>query len=172
MPATLWKISDRLTGLSALIGTLSLILIVAVTLIDVVGRYFGAPLSGSRDLNQMGLVVLVFGGMALCDRLGGHIAVDILERAMPRWMILTGDIVSAIVGCIIFILLAWTTWQSAVLSQLLHLSTNIIYLPKAWFQYVAIVFSLITAFGMALKAVSLSMGARPPAIDRAEAPLS
>lgn len=163
MPAILWKISDRLTGLSALVGTVALIFVVAVILTDVVGRYFGAPLKGARDMSQMAMVVLVFGGMALCDRLNGHIAVDIFERGMSRGMIHLGDIATALIGCALFVILAITTWQSAGLSRMLNLSTNILYLPKSWFQYVVVVFALIAALGLALKALALIMGGKPPA---------
>jgi TRAP-type C4-dicarboxylate transport system permease small subunit len=147
-----------LTSLAALIGTLGLITEVVVILIDVVGRYFGAPLSGAQDVSTMAMVILVFGGMALCDRLGGHIAVDLFEPAMPRWMRQAGDVISAILGAAIFIGIAWTMWESAQLSKMLNLATNIIQLPKVWFQYVVVVFSLIAAFGMGLRAVTLMFG--------------
>lgn len=147
-----------LTGLAALIGTLGLIAEVVVILADVVGRYFGAPLVGAQDVSTMAMVILVFGGMALCDRQGGHIAVDLFEGAMPDWMRLAGDVVSALLGSAIFIGIAWTMWESAQLSKMLNLATNIIQLPKVWFQYAVIVFSLITAFGMGLRAVTLMSG--------------
>jgi len=126
-----------------------------VTVIDVIGRYFGAPLRGAHDISTMAMVLVVFGGMALCDRLGGHISVDIFEERFPRPVILIGDIATALIGAAIFLALAWTVWQSALLSQMLHLSTNIINLPKAWFQYAIVAASLITALGMILRAVDL-----------------
>jgi TRAP-type C4-dicarboxylate transport system permease small subunit len=154
----LQKGADGLTRLSALIGTLGLITEVVVILIDVVGRYFHAPLLGAQDISTMGMVLIVFGGMALCDKIGGHISVDIFENAMPSWMIRLGDILSALLGAAIFLGIAWTTWDSAALSRMLHLATNIIKLPKDWFQYVMVVMSLITAFGMLLRAVALILG--------------
>ena len=149
------QIAAGLTSLAALIGTLGLIAEVLVILADVVGRYFGAPLRGAQDVSTMMMVILVFGGMALCDRLGGHIAVDLFEGMMPRWMRKLGDIVSALLGAAIFFGIAWTMVESAALSKMLNLATNIIQLPKVWFQYAVAVFSLIAAFGMALRAVTL-----------------
>ena len=158
MLAALQKGADRLTRLSALIGTLGLLAEVAVILIDVVGRYFHAPLRGAQDISEMAMVFVVFGGMALCDKVGGHISVDIFEGAMPRWMIRLGDIVSALLGAAIFLGIAWTTWDSAALSRMLNLATNIIQLPKDRFQYFIIAMSLVTALGMALRAVALMLG--------------
>ena len=128
-------------------------------LIDVIGRYFGSPLRGAQDVTQMAMVVLVFGGMALCDRQGGHIAVDLFERAFPAWLNRVTDIIAALLGTTIFALIAWNMWKSAALSQMLNLSTNIINLPKDWFQYYVVVSCVITALGMLLRAVILSTGA-------------
>jgi TRAP-type C4-dicarboxylate transport system permease small subunit len=159
---TLDRWADRLIRLCALVGTIGLITQVVVILVDVIGRYFGAPLRGAQDISTMTMVLVVFGGMALCDRLGGHISVDLLESRMPRWMIRAGDFLSAVLGAVIFLGIAWTIWESAALSRMLNLSTNIIQLPKAWFQYAVVVMSLITAFGMVLRAIGISLRYTPP----------
>lgn len=159
MLGTLDKIAGRVIALSAILGTLGLLAEVAVILIDVAGRYFGSPLRGAQDITQMGMVVLVFGGMALCDRQGGHIAVDLFERSMPDWLIRLTDLLAAVVGVLIFAGIAWQTWKSAAISRMLHLATNIIYLPKDWFQYYIVACCIITACGMALRAASLLLGA-------------
>jgi TRAP-type C4-dicarboxylate transport system permease small subunit len=153
--AILDKFAARVIALAAFVGTLGLLVEVAVILIDVIGRYFGSPLRGAQDVTQMAMVVLVFGGMALCDRQGGHIAVDVFEKAMPLWANRLGDILSALLGATIFLGIAWNMWKSAALSQLLNLSTNIINLPKDWFQYYVVVCCVITAFGMILRAITL-----------------
>lgn len=158
---TLQKGADGLTRLSALIGTLGLIAEVVVILIDVIGRFFGNPLTGAQDISTMAMVLVVFGGMALCDKIGGHISVDLFENSMSGWMVRVGDVVSALLGAAIFAGIAWTTWDSAALSRMLNLSTNIINLPKAWFQYFVIAASLITALGMLLRAVTLTLGRKP-----------
>ncbi|MEQ9814895.1 MAG: TRAP transporter small permease [Azospirillaceae bacterium] len=150
--------AGRLIGLSALVGTIGLTVAVAVILADVVGRSLGSPIQGAQDISQMAMVILVFGGMALCDRVGGHVSVDIFEKFMPPAMIRAGDILSALLGAVIFLGIAWTVWESAALSRMLNLSTNIINLPKAWFQYAMIAMSLITALGMLLRAASLTLG--------------
>jgi TRAP-type C4-dicarboxylate transport system permease small subunit len=160
--ASLQKGADGLTRLSALIGMIGLIAEVVVILIDVVGRFFGHPLTGAQDISMMAMVLIVFGGMALCDRIGGHIAVDLFENSMPTWMVRLGDVISALLGAAIFFGIAWTTWESAGLSRMLNLATNIINLPKAWFQYFMVVASVITALGMLLRALTLSLGHKTP----------
>lgn len=160
MLRTLDTFAGRVIALSALLGTIGLLAEVGVILVDVTGRYFGAPLRGAQDITQMAMVILVFGGMALCDRQGGHIAVDIFESRFPIWMNRLSDILSALLGAVIFLGIAWTMWESAALSRLLRLATNIIHLPKAYFQYYVIAACLVTAFGMGLRALTLTLGAR------------
>ena len=153
-------LADRLIGLSATIGILGTFALVGVILVDVAGRALGRPLFGSQDIVTMALVIVVFGGMALCDRQGGHVAVDLLERHFPRWLNRGADIVSALLGAVIFGMIAFAVWESAKLSVMLNLSTNLLRLPKAWFQWALCGFALLTAFGMLLRAVELAVRGR------------
>ena len=155
MLSTLRRLADGLISLSALAGTLGLIFVTLVVLVDVIGRAAGAPLRGAQDLYQMGMVIIVFGGMALCDKLGGHVAVDIFENQFPdafnHWL----NIFAALLGAVIFAGIAYTVYDSSKLSQMLKLATNIVRMPKWYFQWALSVMALITAFGMALRAVEL-----------------
>ncbi|WP_439122302.1 TRAP transporter small permease [Marivita sp.] len=159
-------LADRLIGLSAAIGSTALLVVVVVILIDVVGRAFGSPLYGGQDITTMATVILVFAPMALCDRLGGHISVDLFERHFPGAMNRIIDIVVAITGAVIFATLAWATWSSAKLSIMLNLSTNLLYLPKAYFQWAAIGFMCIAALGLALRALELTFTGRDIRVER------
>jgi TRAP-type C4-dicarboxylate transport system permease small subunit len=158
--STLRTVADGLIRLSAAIGTLALLIEVGVILVDVIGRAFGHPLYGSQDMVMMVMVVLVFGGMALCDRNGGHIAVDLFQKSYPAAMNRAIDIFSALLGAAIFIFVAWAAWESAKLSQMLNLSTNLLRLPKVWFQWALCGFAVLTALGMFLRAVELTLSRR------------
>lgn len=158
MPPVVRKTMDRLVSLSAIIGTLGLLFVVGVIVVDVVGRNFGAPLYGSQDLVTMTMVLIVFGGMALCDRNAGHIAVDIFEKAFSPGLNRVIDIVSALLGAVIFLLIAYTVFQSAKLSELLNLSTNLLKLPTGWFQYALCALSVVSAVAMILRAAALISG--------------
>ena len=153
-------VADRLIGLSAAIGSAALLVVVMVILADVIGRAFGNPLYGGQDMTTMAMVVLVFAPMAMCDRMGGHITVDLFERYFPHALNRFIDIGAAFLGAVIFAALAWATWESAKLSVMLNLSTNLLYLPKAWFQWAAIAFMLLASIGLALRALELALTRR------------
>lgn len=169
MLASLRALADGLIGLSAGIGALALIAEVVLILIDVIGRAFGSPLFGSQDMITMILVLLVFGGMAMCDRQGGHISVDLLERKFPPALNRAIDIFSALLGAVIFVFIAWAIYDSARLSVMLNLSTNLLQWPKAWFQWALCALALLTAAGMALRALELALSGRDV---RGERPLA
>lgn len=154
------KIADGLIGLSAFVGTLGLVFVVLVVLVDVIGRSFGTPLNGGQDFTQMGMVIIVFGGMALCDKLGGHVSVDIFERSFPDWLNHLMDILAALLGAVIFVGIAYTVYDSSKLSQMLNLTTNIVNLPKWYFQWALSVLALITALGMVLRGIDLTLSGR------------
>ena len=155
------RVSRVLARAAAITGTVGLVGLTLVICWDVVGRYLGYPLYGAQDLTSMALVIVIFGGMSICDRMGEHIVVDVFERVFPAWLKRVGDIAGAILGAVIFILIAYTAWDSAALSRMLNLATNIIEMPKAWFQYFVVVASIITALGMASRAVILLIGGIP-----------
>lgn len=154
------KIADRLIGLSAIAGAIGLFIEVGVILVDVIGRAFGHPMYGSQDITTMTMVIVVFGGMALCDRNGGHIAVDIFERRYPDWLNRGVDVLSALLGAVIFSGIAYSVLDSAKISLMLNLNTNLLNLPKAWFQWALVGFSIVTALGLLLRAAELSLSGR------------
>ncbi|MBY4891829.1 TRAP transporter small permease [Rhodobacteraceae bacterium N5(2021)] len=153
-------IADRLIGLSALIGSIALAVLVGVILADVIGSQFGMPIYGALDVTIMSMVIVVFGGMALCDRRGGHISVDLLERSFPPALNRAIDSGSAVLGAVIFVTLAWAVYESAQISEMLNLSTNLLRLPKAWFQYALCGLAIFTALGMVLRAVEIAFTGR------------
>src|SRR5210317_581979 len=160
MLASLRTWADRLISLSAALGSIGLIFVTLVILIDVIGRGIQNPLYGSQDLMTMTLVIVIFGGMAICDRQGSHVAVDLLESYFPDALNRAIDILSALLGALIFVALAYTVYESAKISTMLNLSTNLLRLHKAWFQWGLCSLSLLTAVAMLLRVVELSISGR------------
>lgn len=129
------KFAYILGDLSALAGSAALILGCGVIVIDVVGRYFGSPLRGSPDLVQLAFCVIVFGGLALCDREGGNVTVDLFADWFPDWLNHVFRAFGALIGFVVMALLAWQMLRNAEISILLKSSTNILNIPRAPFQW-------------------------------------
>lgn len=156
------KLADGLISLSAFIGSAGLIIEMLIILVDVIGRALGYPLFGSQDMITMTMILIVFGGMALCDRQGGHIAVDLLERKISPTLNRLIDAFSALLGAVIFVMLAWAVYGVVEITMRFGMpdSTNLLNLPITYFRMAMMGLSLITAFGMVLRAFELAISGR------------
>lgn len=153
MLALLRTVTDRLISLSSLLGTVALLFVVMIVLADVVGRTLGSPLYGAQDMTTMAFVIAVFGGMALCDKQGAHIAVDLFERHFPARMNHVIDIIIDLLGGVIFLGIGYAVFKAAQLSVMLNLKTNLLGLPLVWFQWSLAVLALVTGLALLLRAV-------------------
>lgn len=162
------RVVDRLVDLAAAIAALALVVLMGVVVVDVIGRFFGSPLRGAQDIVKMSFVFVVFGGMAFCDRIGGHVAVDLFEdHFSARWNFWF-SIFAALVGAVIFALIAWQMWEASKIAIMLHSATNILKLPKVPFQYCIIAFAVLTSLSMALRAVLIRIEDSAPSTTEEE----
>ena len=81
------KISLAASGVCAWLewgGAGALAFLVALTVVDVVGRYaLSAPAPGATEMTEFGLAALVFAALPAVTWRGGHVAVDLLDRFVP-----------------------------------------------------------------------------------------
>lgn len=145
--------TDRLIDLCVILGAAGLLVALGTTAVDVVGRAFGRPLYGARDIVSMAGVFVVFGGMAQAHRKGAHVAVDLLERRFPPGLNRVLTILGHALGAVVFCLIAWQLWLAVDLARMLRMSTNLLYLPRAPFLMAMTGLALVCAASMALRAV-------------------
>lgn len=151
--------TDHLVRASVVIAALALIGIVATILVDVAGRnLMGAPLRGTQDLVQMALIVIIFGSVAMVDRKDANVAVDLLEHQFSPALNLVLTVTGRLTGALIFFGIAWTMVDSAAISAMLNLSTNILNIPKAPFQYIIAAFSVLAGVSMVLRVMLILLG--------------
>ena len=83
-------LASVLNGLAAV----TLMALMIITCIDVFGRYlFNSPLTGSTELTEMSLAILVFAGFPVISWRNDHVVVDIMDKFVPP----TADFVRAII---------------------------------------------------------------------------
>ena len=133
----------------ALVAGWSLIALMLYTVTDVVLRYvFNQPFRGSLEITEFAMAIIVFLGIPLCGWLGGHVAVDILERPLedPRLRLI--PVVLALVSAALFATIAYLTAAEAIGSS--HRISNMMRWPHWPFQ-------LTVALGAALYAIVLAI---------------
>jgi TRAP-type C4-dicarboxylate transport system permease small subunit len=151
--------TDHLIRLSAIIASLALVGIVATILFDVAGRnLLGAPLRGTQDLVQVALIIIIFGSVAIVDRQDSNVAVDLFEHQYSPMLNRILTAAGRLTGALIFFGIAWTMVDSAAISSMLNLSTNILNIPKAPFQYIIAGFSVLAGVTMVLRVILILRG--------------
>jgi TRAP-type C4-dicarboxylate transport system permease small subunit len=131
----------------AMLGGWVILFLMAYTVLDVVLRYaFNRPFSGSLEITEFAMALIVFLGIAYCGWLDGHVAVDILERPLddPRLRLI--PVVLTFIGGVLFVAIAWLTADEALATT--HRVSNMMRWPHYPFQ-------LVVALGSAVYALVL-----------------
>jgi TRAP-type transport system small permease protein len=137
----------RVLRLMALLGGWALMALMIYTVADVVLRYgFNRPFSGSLEITEFAMSAIVFLGIAYCGWLGGHVAVDILQRPLENPRLRFVPVILTLIGAVLFAAIAWFTFQEALGSM--HRVSNMMRWPHYPFQF-------IVAFGSAMYAIVL-----------------
>jgi len=136
-----------LLRLLALIGGWVIVALMVYTVADVILRYiFNRPFSGSIEVTEFAMSAIVFLGIAWCGWLGGHVAVDILERPLENPRLRFVPVVLTFVSGLLFVAIAWLTVDEALATM--GRVSNMMRWPHYPFQF-------IVALGSAMYAVVL-----------------
>ena len=120
---------DRAVRLLALAGGIVLILMVGLTVVDVFMRKFmNAPIFGAQDISMMSLMLVVFFGMAYCARIGGHVAVDLINGINPKILRIL-DIIINLIGTFVVGALAWRAGIETYRDFIGARATNLLPIP-------------------------------------------
>ena len=126
MDTLLNKISKVLAGFACLV----LLGVMAITFIDVVGRYFfNAPMTFAVELIQLGVGLLVLFGLAITTLQRGHIAVDVIDGLVPSTVSKLLSVLAALCGVGFIGLIAWRLWDRALKFMDDGLATDVLFLP-------------------------------------------
>ncbi len=103
--------ADLLLGAAA---SAILLAMMALTVVDVVARYFlSRPVRGAFEVTELMLVVLIFAGLPLVSYADEHAVMDFIDRVLGRRaQRLLERLVQATCAGFMF-LLAWLTWLKA-----------------------------------------------------------
>lgn len=113
-------------------------LLMAITCIDVAGRYgFNAPLPGAAELSELALGLLVFGALPLVTARREHVTVDLLELAFGSRLQQLQRLVALVTSLVALALMTWQLWvRAGKLAQYADTSSylGIPLAPVAWFM--------------------------------------
>lgn len=92
---------------TAFVSALLLVMMMGVTVIDTIGRYFfNRPLAGAAEWVELTMGLIVFAGMFQAAHHGEHVRLDLLDQFWPSWAEQFIKAVSGIISMVIMLLLA------------------------------------------------------------------
>jgi len=95
----------------ALLGGITIFFLVFLAVFNVLGRWiFSLPVSGYIDWVEQAMAVFAFFGIAYCQRLGGHIRMDILVSHIKGRMLWFSEFISTLVMLIITVVLIYGSY--------------------------------------------------------------
>ncbi|MFC1862703.1 TRAP transporter small permease [Thermodesulfobacteriota bacterium] len=135
-----------LSKVTGYVATVVLGLMMLLTVADVFLRYFfNSPITGTTEMTELMLVVVVFPAFAWCAIQGRHVKVDLIVALFPPRIQVFIDSFTLLATLGIYIVI---TWQSFFEAMETHTATSLIGLPHAPFYW-------IMAFGFVLFCLSI-----------------
>lgn len=123
------------------VGLAVILTIVFWTAADVILRIFGRPITGTVELTEHLMIILICSGLAFAAAQKGHIVIDVVASHFPQKVQAYCDVFVSFVSLCIFSLLSWRLfvfasdkWKTGELSSTLKLSIT----PFAYFASFAI----------------------------------
>jgi len=118
--------------------------LMALTCVDVVGRYFlNRPVPGGFELTEILLAALIFAGLPLVSLRDEHVTVDLFDPVTPDWLFRIQHVVACAVGVVCSGYLAWRLWLRAEHMDRVGETTAVLKIKLAWLTYSM---SLLMAF--------------------------
>ena len=146
-----------LDKLCSLLCALALFAIMALTFFDVGGRkLLSHSITGSLELTELLMVVVIFASLPLVSRRGEHVVFDSLDSVWPSWFLrLQGVLVNLLCGALMLglMMLMWKTGMQFTESGE---TTAQLHIPKAPFIFGMSLLCGITGL------VHLALIIRPP----------
>ena len=102
-----WKIVDRINSILKFLGAACLVGMMALTCVDVVGRYFGHPIFGSVELVIFMATLTTALALPYTHEVKGHIGVEIFVRLFSEKTQTIFDVCTNIATLMLMGLITW-----------------------------------------------------------------
>ncbi|GIK81422.1 MAG: TRAP transporter small permease [Pseudorhodoplanes sp.] len=99
------------------VGGVIMVLLAAAVLVDVIARYFlNYSIPGLYELMQLGLVIIVYFGIAYAQQKGDHVRIELLDRdtwpGLQKALLTIGEAAGATFCALVF----WRAGQNALVA--------------------------------------------------------
>ncbi len=132
-------------------SSLTLFFLMAMTCVDVTGRYFfNAPLDGATELTQLAMGVIVFAVLPTVSFREEHVSVDLLDIWFPHRLINIRQVLLNAVAMVAMGAVSWRVWIVAERTAEYGDATEFLAIPYAPIYYFIAVMCAATTLAIAL----------------------
>jgi C4-dicarboxylate transporter, DctQ subunit len=94
-----------------LVAALAIFALMLLGVWQVLGRtLFNAPVRGYIDFVELSMATFAFLGIAYCQRLGGHVRMEMFLKPMRGRLLWSAEIFGTVVGLVVVAVLIWYGW--------------------------------------------------------------
>lgn len=108
-------------------------LLMLLTVADVIGYLFKAPIRGTPELSEFMMVIVVFLALAWCAITRQHVKVDLIVSRLPPMAQVILDSITLLLTLGIFVVI---TWQSLLESMVVYDTTSLLRIPHTPFYWI------------------------------------
>ena len=113
-----------------LVAALAIFFLMLMGVVQIIGRsFFDFPVPGYIDFIEQFIAIIAFLGVAYCQRIGGHVRMDLVITNLPRRMRPSAEAVGVGLTLFLIMLLIWGSYQHFERAYFLGDSTMDIRLP-------------------------------------------
>lgn len=118
------------------VSAIAMFTMMALTLVDVLGRYlFSAPVTGAYEITELLLAAVIFLGLPLVTADDQHIAVDLLDSVMSEWARAIQSWFLDVSKIAAFGIFSWILWDKAFKVMRYHDTTAVLDIPYFWLGF-------------------------------------
>lgn len=127
------KPAKRLASFLNTLAAVTLTLLMIITCVDVFGRYFfNSPLTGSTELTEMSLAIVVFAGFPVISWRNEHVVVDILDKFIPPAVDLVRTLLINVVSAAALLYIGQNIYKLALRSMKYGEVSEYLHIPTGW----------------------------------------
>ena len=130
-----WRVIEWVMYKLRTIGAACLVGMMALTCVDVVGRFFGHPVFGSVELVSFMATLSVAMALPYTHKVGGHVGVEIIVRLVSKRK---QAVITICTGILSLVLFSIVTWRMVTYARTMQLSGEVslnLELPQHYIIY-------------------------------------
>ena len=112
--------------------SIALFFMMALTFVDVIGRYvFNSPIIGALELTEFSMAIVIFLGLVLLTAQEGHVTVDLLDSFIPDKIKTIQNVIINLINLAVMAVISWRLWLKAMDAKGFGDMTQFLELPLA-----------------------------------------